>query len=344
MVLRIPVISSIEGLAAAVRQRLAAVSATRQVEIVDVPVPSCASWPLTASQRQVLEDAEFLLVDAALGAKLLLERPQKLPDVLNRVKWVQSTYAGVEPFFQRVAPNVPHPNFTLTRAGGIMPSAMAQYVFGWVIALERKFLDVQNFQRQHQYARAELKYRSFRPLTIGILGLGEIGQGIGRLMKVAGFQVVGFKRRASAEDAGKLKECADRVSDDLDDVLRVADFVVNILPSTTATRGLLTVERLQVCQKKKPVFINVGRGDVIREKELVAALDDGLFSKAVLDVFEQEPLPEESPLWTHPSVLITPHVSALSLPEEVADVFVKNLELRLQEQPMLYPVDWADGY
>ncbi|GMF37690.1 unnamed protein product [Phytophthora fragariaefolia] len=95
---------------------------------------------------------------------------------------------------------------------------------------------------------------------------------------------------------------------------------------------------------KRPVFINVGRGDVIKESELVQALDDGIFSKAVLDVFETEPLPRESPLWTHPHVLITPHVSALSLPEEVADVFVRNLELRLKDLPMLYPVDWADGY
>ncbi|KAG2774812.1 hypothetical protein JG687_00004111 [Phytophthora cactorum] len=352
MVLRIPVISSIEGLGAAVRARLAASSAgvAQQVEIVEVPVPAQQTWALTSTQRQTLEDAEFVLADASLGAKLLLDRanflPKASPNLLQSVKWIQSTYAGVEPFFQQLARAERNvlPNFTLTRAGGIMPNAMAQYVFGWVIALERKFLDVQTFQKQHNYARTELKYRSFRPLTISILGLGEIGQGIGRLMKTAGFKVVGFKRRVGEQDADKLRESADRVSSDLDDVLSVADFVVNILPSTDATRGLLNVERLQACKEKKPVFINVGRGDVIKETELVTALDEGLFSKAVLDVFEKEPLPKESPLWTHPSVLLTPHVSALSLPEEVADVFVKNLDLRLKDQPMLYPVDWSNGY
>ncbi|ETM50835.1 hypothetical protein L914_05236 [Phytophthora nicotianae] len=347
MVLRIPVISTIEGLGAAVRARLAASSAVvaQQVEIVEVPVPAQQAWSLTSTQRQTLEDAEFVLADATLGAKLLLDRanfiPKESPDLLQSVKWIQSTYAGVEPFFQQLARaewKAP-PNFTLTRAGGIMPNAMAQYVFGWIIALERKFLEVQTFQKQHNYARTELKYRSFRPLTVSILGLGEIGQGIGRLMKTAG-----FKRRIGEEDADKLQESADRVSSDLDDVLSVADFVVNILPSTDATRGLLNVESLQVCKEKKPVFINVGRGDVIKETELVTALDEGLISKAVLDVFEKEPLPKESPLWTHPSVLLTPHVSALSLPEEVADVFVKNLDLRLKNQPMLYSVDWANGY
>ncbi|KAE8889724.1 hypothetical protein PF005_g265 [Phytophthora fragariae] len=326
--LRIPVISTIEGLGAAVRQRLTASSAAaalfQQVEIVDVPVPAQASWPLDAVQRHALEYAEFVLADASLGAQLLLAKDPILPKgplpVLTRVKWVQSTYAGVEPFFQQLALSnqATPPTFTLTRAGGIMPNAMAQYVFGWIIALERKFLQVQNYQRQHNYARDELKYRSFRPLTVGILGLGEIGQSIGRLMKTAGFQVVGFKRRTSAEDGYTFRDCADRVSNDLDDVLGVTDFV--------------------------PVFINVGRGDVIKESELVKALDGGLLSKAVLDVFETEPLPKESPLWTHPAVLLTPHVSALSLPEEVADVFVKNLELRLKDQPLQYAVDWANGY
>ncbi|POM63284.1 D-isomer specific 2-hydroxyacid dehydrogenase [Phytophthora palmivora] len=347
MVLRIPVISSIEGLGAAVRQRLQASAALQQVEIVDVPVPTQQRWALDATQRQTLEEAEFVLADASLGAKLLLDRanflPNDAPKLLQSVKWVQSTYAGVEPFFQQLTQSEP-PTFTLTRAGGIMPNAMAQYVFGWVIALERKFLEVQMYQKEHNYARTELKYRSFRPLTVSILGLGEIGRAIGRLMKTAGFRVVGFKRRVSAEDREKLKESADQVSSDLDDVLSVADFVVNILPSTDATRGLLDVENLQVCKEKKPVFINVGRGDVIKEKVLVAALDEGLFSKAVLDVFEKEPLPTESPLWSHPSVLLTPHVAALSLPDEVADVFVKNLDLRLKEKPMLYGVDWANGY
>ncbi|KAG6576260.1 Glyoxylate/hydroxypyruvate reductase A [Phytophthora cinnamomi] len=355
MALRIPVISSIEGLGAAVRQRLAASSAAaallgeqRQVEIVDVPVPAQASWALDAVQRRALEDAEFVLADAALGAQLLLAKDPFPPReaLLTRVKWVQSTYAGVEPFFQQLAlsKQPATPQFTLTRAGGIMPNAMAQYVFGWVVALERKFLEVQSYQQQHKYAREELQYRSFRQLTVGILGLGEIGQGIGRLMKAAGFRVVGFKRRTGEQDGHTFGDCADRVTSDLDDVLGVADFVVNVLPSTAATRGLLTLDKLRVCKHKQPVFINVGRGDVIKETELVQALDDGLLSRAVLDVFETEPLPKDSPLWTHPAVLLTPHVSALSLPEEVADVFVRNLELRLNDEPMLYPVDWANGY
>ncbi|KAG7397478.1 hypothetical protein PHYBOEH_000698 [Phytophthora boehmeriae] len=347
--LRIPVISSIEGLGAAVRRRLqpphASIAASlfqqKQLEIVDVPPPPAqlnGEWQLDTRQLDILDSAEIVVIDASVGAKLLLDSSGNL---LSNVKWVQSTFAGVEPFFKQLD-GAKRPGFTLTRAGGIMPTAMAQYVFGWVIALERKLFEAGKYQREGHYAHTELKYRSFRQLTVSILGLGDIGQGIGRLLKVAGFKVVGFKQRIA--DGHSFADSADCVSSDLSEVLQAADFVVNVLPSTKATRGLLQLDTLEVCRNKKLVFINVGRGDVIKETELVQALDTGILSRAVLDVFETEPLPKESALWTHPSVHLTPHVSALSLPEEVADVFVRNLELQLANKPLLYPVDWTKGY
>jgi phosphoglycerate dehydrogenase-like enzyme len=190
-----------------------------------------------------------------------------------------------------------------------------------------------------------MSYRSFRPLTVGILGLGDIGQSIGLLLKTAGFRVAGFKRRVDPEEVKKLRASADEVTDDLDAVLSQSDFVVSVLPSTPATRYLLTEDRLAAtCREKKPVFINVGRGDVISEATIVSALDNQILSKVVLDVFETEPLPKESKLWTHPNVLLTPHVSALSLPEDIADVFVRNLDLHLAQEPLQFSVDWTRGY
>lgn len=217
----------------------------------------------------------------------------------------------------------------------------------WVIALERKFLEATAFQAQRYYAKSELSYRSFRSLTVGVLGFGAIGQAIGRMFKDAGFQVTGFKRRRLEEDSEEsatLERCAHRISNDLQDVLQTSDYVVSILPSTPATRYLLTEELLAVCAEKKPVFINVGRGDVVSEKTLLRALELGFFSKAVLDVFEHEPLPQESALWTHPNVHLTPHVSAFCFAEDVADTFAENLDLYLAGKPMNYTVDWASGY
>lgn len=180
-----------------------------------------------------------------------------------------------------------------------------------------------------------------------MLGFGAIGQAIGQLFKDAGFQVTGFKRRrveADAVERAALERCAHRISNDLEDVLATSDYVVSILPSTPATRYLLTEETLAVCAEKKPVFINVGRGDVVSEQTLVRALALGYLSTAVLDVFETEPLPPESALWTHPRVHLTPHVAAKCFVEDVADTFANNLDLYFADKPMNYVVDWASGY
>lgn len=377
--IQIPVVSIIPGIGVAVRQQLSSPAAasspagklfqSSQLEIVDLPLPvvcppnasnnhqpkgavgapapTTPEWKLDPKQQQILEDAEVLFMDAHMAAPLLLAPKTNLPfelqHLLKKVQWVQGTYAGVDSYHQ--FPEAPaDPGFTVTRAGGIMPTALAQFVFGYVIAIERKFFEAKEFQEKREFARWELKYRSFRQLTIGILGLGDVGQEIGRTLKASGFQVIGFKRRVSDEDAKALASSADRVSNDLSEVLGQSDYIVNVLPSTDATRYLLTENTLEVCRKKSPVLINVGRGDVISEETIVNALEKGLLSKAVLDVFEKEPLPKDSPLWTHPKVIATPHIAGTVFPEDVADVFVKNLNRHLEKKEVLYQMDWSSGY
>ncbi|KAG3117708.1 hypothetical protein PI125_g3501 [Phytophthora idaei] len=117
----------------------------------------------------------------------------------------------------------------------------------------------------------------FRPsptVTIGVLGLGDIGQGVGKMLRGAGYKVLGFKRRVSPEQELELAHCADRVTPDLDEVLSQSDYLVNVLPSTSSTRYLLNEKNLELCRERKPVFINIGRGDVVPEKTIIHALDD----------------------------------------------------------------------
>ncbi|TYZ57508.1 hypothetical protein PybrP1_004351 [[Pythium] brassicae (nom. inval.)] len=190
-----------------------------------------------------------------------------------------------------------------------------------------RFVEAAAFQAQRNYAKSELSYRLFRSLTIGVLGFGAIGQATGRLFKDAGFQPTPLG-----------------ISNDLEDVLATSDSAVSILPSTPATRYLLTEATLAACADKKPVFINAGRGDVVSAQTLLRALALGYLSTAVLDVFETEPLPRESALWMHPSVHVTPHVAAKCFVEDVADTFAANLDLYFAEKPMNYAVDWASGY
>ncbi|RLN75521.1 hypothetical protein BBJ28_00021850, partial [Nothophytophthora sp. Chile5] len=373
--LRIPVISFKEGLADAVKQRLLttesparALFQAGKLEFVTLPTPSFpqassapgakpeseqeqqeasgppqTKWELTAEQQEVLTQATVVLGDAHNCAPLLLTPEVGLPKdkqhLLKKVQWVQGTYAGVERYLKLLTPDGPKPQLTLTRAGGI--NGLAQYVFGWIITIERKFHEAHAMQKQKMFDPAALTYRSFPSVTVGILGLGAIGQAIGRLAKLAGFHVIGFKRQLRGDEDETFKNCAHRVSTDLDEVLQTADYIVSILPSTPATKYLLNETNLPGCQEKKPVFINVGRGDVISEKMIVQALDRQWFSKVVLDVFEKEPLPDDSPLWDHPKVFLTPHVAAFCFNEDIADVFVPNLNAYLAKKPLNYLVDWS---
>ncbi|KAG6576319.1 Glyoxylate/hydroxypyruvate reductase A [Phytophthora cinnamomi] len=375
--LRIPIITFKDGLADAVKQRLLATDSPARalfqagrLEFVTLPLPTFppshgvlaaapgakvhveeaelveTKWELSKDQQEVLEQATVVLGDAHNCAPLLLAPetglPKSMQHLLKNVQWVQGTYAGVERYLALRDADAPPPPFKLTRAGGI--DGLAQYVFGWVITFERKFHEAHAMQQQKLFEPRSLHYRPFQSVTVGILGLGAIGQAIGRLAKLAGFNVLGFKRKLRGDEDEKFKSCAHRVSTDLDEVLQASDYIVSILPSTPATKYLLNETNLPLCSKKKPVFLNVGRGDVIAEQTIVMALNNQWFSKAVVDVFEKEPLPDDSQLWDHPKVFMTPHVAAYCFNEDVADVFVSNLNAYLANKPLQYLVDWVNGY
>eukprot|EP01061_Rhynchopus_euleeides_P030754 TRINITY_DN51007_c0_g1_i1.p2 TRINITY_DN51007_c0_g1~~TRINITY_DN51007_c0_g1_i1.p2 ORF type:complete len:131 (+),score=50.45 TRINITY_DN51007_c0_g1_i1:2-394(+) len=127
-------------------------------------------------------------------------------------------------------------------------------------------------------------------------------------------------------------------------VFRECDYIVNLLPQTPSTASSLTREVLEAGRTRSPVFINCGRGSVVTPEVLLAALDDGLLSHAVLDVFVKEPLPEDSPLWQHAKVTVTPHIAALTTAPDIAALFADSLGLYLQGKPPQHIVDWDAGY
>lgn len=158
-------------------------------------------------------------------------------------------------------------------------------------------------------------YRVMPKLTIGILGLGDIGEYIAKMCKALGMTVWGVGRREKSDRQDTVDHYT--TISRLPEVLQSCDYVCNLLPSTPATKYLLSGRVLESGKDKRPVFINVGRGNVIDEKSLIYALDQGWISGAILDVCEVEPLPKESPFWKMPQVIITPHIAAISFPEEV---------------------------
>jgi phosphoglycerate dehydrogenase-like enzyme len=180
-------------------------------------------------------------------------------------------------------------------------------------------------------------------LSIGVLGLGEIGRTIATTCGQMGMRVSGLVRTIP-DEASQLPGVTYYTMDELPKLLAASDYVCNVLPSTPATRGLLGGGALARC-KPDACLINVGRGDVIAETELVDALQKGLLAGAVLDVFEKEPLPITSKLWGLPDVVITPHEAALSFPHQVAEAFAENLDRYLADPDSLcFQVDLTSGY
>ena len=149
---------------------------------------------------------------------------------------------------------------------------------------------------------------------------------------------------------GALPAGIDRVSAELSEVLASADYIVSSLPSTATTRGLLDGEALAAtlvgrpASRPPPTLINIGRGDLLSEESVLSALAAGWLRGAVLDVFPTEPLPPQSKLWGHSAVRLTPHVSAVSFPADVAEIFARNLQHRLAGEPFEFEIDWAKGY
>ena len=161
----------------------------------------------------------------------------------------------------------------------------------------------------------EMNYRSLSELTIGLVGFGEIGQEIAKYCKAMKMTVNSVRRDTNTP---KLAFVDNVFSvQNLSECLKQCDYVCNVLPSTAATRGFFSGSVLESCKEKKTVFINIGRGDVVDEGSILKALDNGWIGGAILDVYDVEPLPDSSPLWSHPKVTITPHIAGLTRAKQV---------------------------
>ncbi|XP_042231327.1 glyoxylate/hydroxypyruvate reductase A-like isoform X2 [Homarus americanus] len=284
-----------------------------------------------------LQEAQVLLADF----DLLLQVTDRLP----QLQWVQGTWAGVEYMVDHYK-DKPKPSYPVTRmTSEHFSQLMAEYIVGWIIFHERSWLASLQYQRKSEWVQKDIiiNYRSLCEMTVGILGMGKIGKEVAKSLKAFSTRVQAFTRTAPSE--GDECNSVDKYwhTGELPLFLQECDYIVNIMPSTPATRGMLGSDTLEKA-KKDAVFINVGRGDVISEEDLVKALDSGWISAAILDVFSKEPLPKESLLWQHPKVMVTPHTSCPSRAEDVSSAFVDNFTRYTQGLPVLNIIDWNTGY
>lgn len=274
---------------------------------------------------RLIGEAHILLAEPA-RAQPLLEHARKLT-------WLQSTYAGVDILVQPGQRR----DYQLTNVRGIFGPLMSEYVFGHLLSLTRQIANYREQQRQKLWQSRP--YESLAGKTLMVLGTGSIGQHIARTGQHFGMKVLGVSR------SGREREGFSQVYQlpALDRLLPQADVIVSVLPSTRETRHLFNATRFGQ-MKSSAIFFNVGRGSAVDSEALLMALRTGKLGYAVLDVFEQEPLAAESPLWAQPNLVITPHNSAYSFPEDVAQIFVRNYIRYIEGQPLEGKIDFDKGY
>jgi len=176
--------------------------------------------------------------------------------------------------------------------------------------------------------------------TVGIMGLGNIGRGIGESLIAQGFKVLGWGANQKSS-LGDIKYFFGK--EQLSDFLVKTNILINVLPFSKDTKNMLRKEQLQILPRGS-FIINMGRGGIINEADLLSLLDENHITAAALDVFEQEPLPTQNPLWNHPSVYITPHIAGQSNPKSSAKTIAENIR-RIEDGKMPFPIyNIAKGY
>jgi glyoxylate/hydroxypyruvate reductase A len=223
--------------------------------------------------------------------------------------------------------------FTKTTVYGEM---MAEYVFAYLL---RSIRDVEKYFRdQKSRVWHQKRPERLRNKVLGILGLGSVGKEIARHGKTFGMNVVGLKRKPEPV------EHVDRVfgPPDLGKMIPLVDYLVVVLPFTPETDHFIGEKELRLL-KDGATLINIGRGKTIDEIALTRVLKSGKI-KAILDVFEEEPLSPESELWKLENVIITPHVSGINIPEEICEGFIRNYNQWVRGEPLDGLVDRTKGY
>lgn len=247
--------------------------------------------------------------------------------------WLQSTWAGITPM---LAPELPR-DYRLSRAVGIFGQVMAEYVLTYILAHERQLLA--RLASQVERCWDNRLPHSLAGRRVLIVGSGDIGQSVARFLQPFGVELHGIAREPRPlepfREVAGLPELAGQAAQ--------ADYLINLLPDTPATRDLYDAA-LFAQLKPSALFINAGRGVAVVDADLVAALEEGRLAGAVIDVCREEPLPAEHPFWNAPRLLLTGHSSAPTLPGPMAELFLDNLQRYRRDEPLRGQVDFQRGY
>nr|WP_024874780.1 D-2-hydroxyacid dehydrogenase [Saccharomonospora piscinae] len=283
------------------------------------------------------------LLDALRGADALFVYDflsRAVPDAwhaADRLRWLHIASAGVDPV---LFPELRDSDVVLTNSRGVFDSAIAEYVLGVVIAFAKDFAGSLRLQQRSTWRHRETE--RVAGTSALVVGTGPIGRAIATLLRAVGMRVAGAGRRArdGDPDFGTVVS-----SDELSRHLPDFDVVVAVAPLTEQTKGLFDAEAF-AAMRPGARFVNVGRGELVATGDLVSALRSGQLSGAALDVFEQEPLPQDSPLWTMENVLLSAHMSGdvVGWRNALVEVFADNFARWRDGEPLRNVVDKRLGY
>ncbi|PSL43658.1 phosphoglycerate dehydrogenase-like enzyme [Salsuginibacillus halophilus] len=271
-----------------------------------------------------MEEAEASLKTADV---LITLGEDVTPEHINsaeHLQWMMVISAGMDklPFEELKAKNI-----QVTNARGIHKSPMAEYTFAMILDYARQ-RNVIRGQEQAKLWNRRVTMTEINQQTLGVLGAGAIGEEIGRIGSAFGMETLACTRSGKPSD----NFTATYTSEELHSFLNRCDYVVSVLPATDVTYHMAG-EAFFKAMKAEAVFMNIGRGQTVNENALLDALDKKEITHAILDVFEEEPLPGSHPFWEHSSVTVTPHISGISpqYQDRAIALFVENLHMYLAD-------------
>jgi len=262
--------------------------------------------------------------------------PAGLLPAMPRLRWAQAMSAGVDNWL--ALPDLPAA-LTLTCARGTHTESMPENIIGALFHVAKPYAQVAEHQKQGKWVHTVAQPLTGK--TLGILGLGAIGQEVARIAVALGMHVIGTKRRPT-----RIPNVAEVLAPgQTDEVLSQSDFVLLLLPATPETENFIDAKRL-ARMKASAWLLNFGRGQIINDADLMAATTEKKIAGALLDVFRQEPLPTEHPFWTTPGIIVLPHIGGPHPQRDrfVARLFVENLKRFVDGEPLREVVDRAAGY
>ncbi len=297
-----------------------------RARLLHTPEASYTFCETDADVARSIERAEIILGSITFPVEHL--------DRARQLRWIQVTAAGVDRFLNRV--RLPE-NVLLTRADVGFGDQIAEYVLGHLLALTQRVRDVHHLQRTRTWHPMSVEFLQGR--TMGIAGTGSIGRTVAARARALGMRTIGLA--TTARDLPEFERVF--AAKEKTAFLSRLDILVLCLPLTGETRGFLGASELAT-MKPSSVIVNVARGGLVDETALIDALRSRRIRAAILDVFEQEPLLSDHPLWEMDNVTVTSHHAGLNVPDSIIDFFLENLRRFRAGEPLRGSVDVRRGY